>query len=236
MERLRKRVAVAEPDEENNQDPDNICAHCKKRFSRADSLNDHIKAIHEKKTIRCAVCSKTLSSLQKLRRHQLTHTDEKQHQCSHCMKSFKREDALTYHVNTIHKINQNAKPLSIASKCEFCLRYECPRHHLISVIRCARPYVYHQCTVCLKITSNCELHWRHQHLEHSDDDDVTYQMGHQCDTCQRVFTSFKALKRHSGGKCFTLNNSEPLRSSGAQCITDAEMQEWIKKQLAEKET
>lgn len=230
MERLRKRVRPTESGHSNKHDSDNTCLHCEKQFSRADTLKDHLKAVHDK-SIRCAVCSKTFSSLQKLRRHQLVHTDEKNHRCQDCSQSFGRKDSLTYHMNTVHKAHPDAKQLSFSSKCEFCVRYECPRHQLISVMKRGSPYTYHQCTVCLKITSNCCLNWSHQHKDHANDDE-SCERGHQCDTCRRVFTSSKALRRHSGGKCYALDHSKPLWNSGERCISDAQMQAWMKKEIS----
>ena len=100
MERLRKRIHPPKSgilEQSNDEDPTvHMCSFCDKKYSRADSLNDHVRAIH-KKTIPCSICSMAFSSKQTLQRHQLTHTSERPHHCLTCGSSFKRRDALTYH-------------------------------------------------------------------------------------------------------------------------------------------
>ena len=235
MERLRKRIHPPKSgilERSNDEDPTvHMCSFCDKKYSRADSLNDHVRAIH-KKTIPCSICSMAFSSKQTLQRHQLTHTSERPHHCLTCGSSFKRRDALTYHEQTVHcsqRSHDSTEPLTCLSRCEFCIKYECPRHHLISVIRHGKPYTNHQCTVCLKITTNCELHWSHHHLDHSDSE-LPMETGHQCKNCMRIFSSCKALRRHTAGQCHTLDTAEPLYNS-VRPITDAQMKAWMKKEL-----
>ena len=241
MERLRRRKGrVTKPgkDQEQNINDEggpatHKCLHCDKVFSREDTLDEHEVAVHLKMAEQCFICSKVFSSNQALRRHFVTHSSQRPHQCQSCSKSFKRKDSLTYHVHTVHAdvsgTPDRRQNVVTTSQCDFCLKYKCPRHHLISVVRYGKPYAYHQCTVCLKITQNCELHWSHQNLLHVESD-MPMMQGNQCERCKRLFGSHKALQRHCRGKCHSLESSIPLYNSVSP-LSEATMKSWMEREM-----
>ena len=245
MQRLRKRKspAVKEEEEEEEQSltAQNVlsCSKCDKTYSRADTLRAHERAVHGKKALKCSVCLKVFSSSQALHRHTDTHIDERPHECSICGRTFQRKDSLTYHMHTVHtgvtdreRAQSKKDNIIIDSQCDFCLRYRCPRHHLIPVNKHKKLSTYHQCTVCLKITTCCQLHWSHQHLEHAETD-VPIEEGYQCKRCRRLFTSHKALQRHCGGECHLLESAAPLFTS-TNVISEASMESWMRKEKDKK--
>ena len=157
----------------------------------------------------CDTCSKRLSSQQALQRHQVTHTNRKPHKCSLCPKAFKRIDSLQYHQRTQHtefktEKERGDKPF-IARQCRTCLEENLTYHQLVWSMRHGEPRREHQCLLCLSITKYCRVHRRHER-EHRfeqpdvwkgmDLDQVAKSRGHQCQTCYKLLTCTKTLKRH----------------------------------------
>ena len=93
-----------------------VCGRCQKEFGRKDSLQRHIRDVHEKKRHKCDQCEKDFASEGALRDHKLTKHEGKKIKrnkklCPHCNKSF-GTNHYPQHVLT----HQSLKPFL----CPFC--------------------------------------------------------------------------------------------------------------------
>ena len=86
------------------------CVECKKSFSRAENLRNHIHTVHEgKKNYKCKTCDKSFSRAQILKKHIHTvHEGHKDYKCNYCGKSFFTATHLKRHVHNIHEGHQLA--------------------------------------------------------------------------------------------------------------------------------
>ena len=211
MIRLRRKKLGENEANGDEPVPSYKCEKCDKVFTRNDSLTAHQRALHGKRKAKCSICSKIYSSENALRRHHATHAKEKVFNCSKCKLSFNRVDSLTYHKRTAHHDGvEDGANLDIQSKCDYCVQHDCPRHHVISVLRRGKHKKCHQCTICFKVTDNHSLTWRHEHVDH-DPGDAPKQKGFQCLRCCRVFAGHKTFRKHGGSdNCCSPNDSEPL--------------------------
>lgn len=77
------------------------CAHCKKTFHSNNSLNIHIRAVHEKELpFICQDCGKGFFSSHVLKEHQVIHSDDLPFACTVCQKRFKLKRRLKFHMET----------------------------------------------------------------------------------------------------------------------------------------
>lgn len=174
---------------------DNKCSICDATFSRSDTLAAHVRAMHGRESIVCGRCSKTFSSHQKLRRHvETTHSKDTLYQCRICEKTYPRRDSLTYHQRHTHweTFGEEGDDIFIARQCTKCLDKGLIHHHVIWAMKHGRPFLDHQCLICLRSTSLCSRLGRHGH----NLDEVPRSKAHQCSNCYRLFGQQKTLNRH----------------------------------------
>jgi len=84
------------------------CAVCRKEFTRAAHLKEHMVVHTKEKEYKCTLCDKAFPFHSSLNHHRRTHTAEKRFQCAFCSKSFKGERAWKDHSMTVH--NRQAEP------------------------------------------------------------------------------------------------------------------------------
>lgn len=76
------------------------CSYCGKRFGRADLLKSHKRTHTGERPYSCTICSKTYAHPSQLRIHKRIHTGEKPYSCSHCAKRFNEHNQLKVHLRT----------------------------------------------------------------------------------------------------------------------------------------
>lgn len=76
------------------------CSYCGKRFGRADLLKSHKRTHTGERPYICNICSKTYAHPSQLRIHKRIHTGEKPYSCSHCAKRFNEHNQLKVHMRT----------------------------------------------------------------------------------------------------------------------------------------
>ncbi|KAI3362311.1 hypothetical protein L3Q82_012628 [Scortum barcoo] len=76
------------------------CSYCGKRFGRADLLKSHKRTHTGERPYSCNICSKTYAHPSQLRIHKRVHTGEKPYSCSHCGKRFNEHNQLKVHLRT----------------------------------------------------------------------------------------------------------------------------------------
>ncbi|KAK2819193.1 hypothetical protein Q5P01_024754 [Channa striata] len=76
------------------------CCYCGKRFGRADLLKSHKRTHTGERPYSCNMCSKTYAHPSQLRIHKRAHTGEKPYSCSHCGKRFNEHNQLKVHLRT----------------------------------------------------------------------------------------------------------------------------------------
>uniref|UniRef100_A0AAQ6INY6 C2H2-type domain-containing protein n=2 Tax=Anabas testudineus TaxID=64144 RepID=A0AAQ6INY6_ANATE len=76
------------------------CSYCGKRFGRADLLKSHKRTHTGERPYSCNICSKTYAHPSQLRIHKRIHTGEKPYSCSHCAKRFNEHNQLKVHLRT----------------------------------------------------------------------------------------------------------------------------------------
>ncbi|XP_063000762.1 zinc finger and SCAN domain-containing protein 20-like [Elgaria multicarinata webbii] len=98
---------TALPEERPNQ-----CPTCRRRFSDASVLREHLKSHLAEKRYQCTECEMRFRQSSDLIKHQRIHTGEKPYQCRECGKTFSLCSALYRH----HRGHSGEKPF----KCKIC--------------------------------------------------------------------------------------------------------------------
>ena len=68
-----------------------------------ESLNKHVKSVHEKHEFKCDQCDKSYSDKRNLSRHVKSVHEGTQFVCDKCEKSFSLKDNLKRHVKSVHE-------------------------------------------------------------------------------------------------------------------------------------
>ena len=96
--------------DENNQQPLSLsqdkkfsCKNCYKHFNRRNSLDRHIKQIHEGQSYMCDKCDYKGTRKEHLRAHSESVHDGVRYSCDHCSYKATRKDNLKAHVKSLHK-------------------------------------------------------------------------------------------------------------------------------------
>ncbi|XP_053708078.1 oocyte zinc finger protein XlCOF7.1-like [Synchiropus splendidus] len=93
----------------------NFCSICKRRFSKANSLNSHVCVPPVSSRLvskTCEICGKTFKTQSALRIHFLVHTGEKPFSCTYCGRGFTQKGNLKCHL----LIHTGEKPF-VCTKC-----------------------------------------------------------------------------------------------------------------------
>ena len=100
------------------------CQICDKRYSRKESLSQHMIIHDESKAFKCDVCLKVFSYKSKLQMHYRTHTGEKPFACKVCDRKFALKSLLVRHQATHSDVR--------SFKCSICPegRYFKTKHQL----------------------------------------------------------------------------------------------------------
>ena len=135
------------------KNPKYQCQYCKKCFTSASVLKNHIRTHTKEKPYQCEHCQKWFSQLWNLKKHVRTHTKEKPYQCEHCQKCFAAQSNLKRHI----RIHTKEKPY----QCEHCQKSFAQSKCLVNHMRAhteERPY---QCDQCPKSFSHSHHLTRH---------------------------------------------------------------------------
>lgn len=74
------------------------CAECSKKFTRLNSLTEHMQIHNPNNPNICEMCSKPFCSAKQLRDHQKTHSDYRPWKCEYCNEGFKTKKTLSSHI------------------------------------------------------------------------------------------------------------------------------------------
>lgn len=165
------------------ENPDNFlrCPSCPKTFSRASSLNIHMKTHSREKAHSCSYCGKRFGRADLLKSHKRTHTGERPYGCNICSKTYAHPSQLRIH----KRIHTGEKPYS-CSHCGKCFN----EHNQLKVhLRThtgERPY---SCQSCGKTFSNAGNLRIHERIH-------TGEKPYCCSQCGKRFNGLGDLKTH----------------------------------------
>ena len=184
------------------------CPICGKGYAAIQSLEDHIKYVHEGETPPkhiCPVCGKEFKKIQNLKAHHRSHLFGKEFQCDQCEKAFMQKDTLRQH-KTYHC--KNADSLQLQKKreekkqrfaCEMCEKVYGDKRNLMNHIQ-----IIHEgktdnfvCDVCSKSFSRKTSLVAHKML-HTGEFKIF-----NCEHCNASFKDKRYYVRHRE-KCHTL--------------------------------
>lgn len=180
-----------EPPEESNSPPsddfldnrDNFlrCPICPETFSRATSLNVHIKLHKGEKIHSCPFCGKRFSRADLLKSHKRTHTGERPFSCNLCSKTYAHPSQLRIH----KRLHTGEKPYS----CSFCSKTFNEHNQLKVHLRThtgERPYSCQDCGKTFSNAGNLRIHERIH----------TGEKPYCCAHCGKRFNGLGDLKTH----------------------------------------
>ena len=158
------------------------CDTCPKKFTRLQSLREHVSKVHSTNKFSCTICDKGFSLKTRLKQHEDIHKPKIS--CHHCKKDIKNFDK---HIKICKKYNLSSEKSKNVTKCYICnvdcgdlesLRKHISLYHSILCNECGQ-----------KFTSNRKLseHIKIRHREPSE-----------CQYCQKKIRS--SIKRHIDAK------------------------------------
>lgn len=136
----------------------NQCVICKKSYSKASTLENHIKNHHDKSKPRpkkhlCDTCGKGFAQKNKLILHNRVHTGYKPYKCSYCGKSFTKKDYLVMH----ERIHSGEKPYCCIY-CGKCFNQDASLRIHMRTHTGERPYVCHLCSTGFVSNASLKMH------------------------------------------------------------------------------
>ncbi|KAG4072165.1 hypothetical protein HA402_015664 [Bradysia odoriphaga] len=175
-----------------------VCQVCGKAFLSNYKLKDHFNVHDKanRKSFQCTQCDKRYSAIQSLDFHvKLIHNKDgnmKRVICEYCGRDFVSRSAVNSHIHTVHQIVTTAngsRSLTERYECTVCdasfiNKYRLKKH--MDTIHMGTP---EKCTICSKIAPNAAAmacHMRNVHVESS----------HKCNLCNKSFKAAVALKDH----------------------------------------
>ncbi|KAM4532372.1 uncharacterized protein V3H82_026223 isoform 1-T1 [Fundulus diaphanus] len=170
--------------EENTKDQSSNLLHCPtcpKTFSRAPSLNTHIKTHSKNKEKCCSLCGKSFRWACELIYHKYIHTGERPYACNICSKTYTHPRQLKMHKRT----HTGEKPHA----CSYCGKNFHERNQLKAHLRThtgEKPYRCQQCSKTFNKTGNLKRHMKTH----------TGERPHCCTQCGKGFGHQGALKLH----------------------------------------
>ncbi|XP_053267627.1 zinc finger protein 436 [Pleuronectes platessa] len=184
------------------------CSYCGKRFGRADLLKSHKRTHTGERPYCCNMCSKTYAHPSQLRIHKRIHTGEKPYCCSHCGKRFNEHNQLKVHLRT----HTGERPYS----CQECGKTFSNAGNLRIHERIhtgEKPYCCAQCGKRFNGLGDLKTHYRIH----------TGERPYSCELCKKTFSQAGHLtihmRMHTGerpyscsecGKKFTVASSLKL--------------------------
>ncbi|XP_022625714.1 zinc finger protein 436-like [Seriola dumerili] len=184
------------------------CSYCGKRFGRADLLKSHKRTHTGERPYSCNICSKTYAHPSQLRIHKRIHTGEKPYSCSHCGKRFNEHNQLKVHLRT----HTGERPYS----CQECGKTFSNAGNLRIHERIhtgEKPYCCAQCGKRFNGLGDLKTHYRIH----------TGERPYSCELCKKTFSQAGHLtihmRMHTGerpyscsecGKKFTVASSLKL--------------------------
>jgi len=166
------------PDKRNREKK--LCDKCDKEFANLDSLNKHIKFIHEGVKLKCELCSYESTKPYNLKIHRQRMHEEKVI-CDRCEKEFSNVYSLNKHIKFIHE--------GIKSKCDLC-DYESAKPYDMKIhkqrIHEGQEYPCDQCEYKSKSKHHLKYHIKTQH--------EGFRL--QCDQCDFRCVDHSGLRSH----------------------------------------
>ena len=163
------------------------CTICQQKFSRTQTLDNHIKTVHENvKNYFCENCGKSYSDQSSLRSHiKDKHKDLKPHKCDSCNKAFNRKHTLKQHVKIIHEKARD-------HMCKNCSKSFSTKSNLVDHIKSfhEKDEFSYQCIKCDKHYQRKRHYLRHFKSLHTDENNYT------CNECGKVLRGTANLEKH----------------------------------------
>ena len=171
---------------------DHVCQQCSKKFSKLNTLERHIKQVHEGiRTHQCSKCDEKFAFKFQLKDHMaVIHKigeGVETFQCSECERKYLKKYDLDYHVMTVHE-GKNTKQSYKCQQCpdlEFRLKKEYSQHNFR-----VHGEKSSMCQQCGKSFSEPRALLRHMRQVHEG------IRTHQCEKCDEKFGFKFQLKDH----------------------------------------
>ncbi|XP_071762063.2 uncharacterized protein LOC139916954 [Centroberyx gerrardi] len=157
------------------------CPICPKTFSRATSLNIHIKTHSGEKAHSCSYCGKRFGRADLLKSHKRTHTGERPYSCNICSKTYAHPSQLRIH----KRVHTGERPYS----CPYCGKRFNEHNQLKVHLRThtgERPYSCKECGKTFSNAGNLRIHERIH----------TGEKPYCCAQCGKRFNGLGDLKTH----------------------------------------